>query len=75
MFAFKAKKRAITYFVCQGCGSLLVIIGGMLANSSAACFLFLVAGLVFKIGLIPLHFWVPVVVVSLCRFNLYILLS
>nr|AKS04259.1 NADH dehydrogenase subunit 2 [Parasagitta elegans] len=75
MFAFKAKKSAMTYFVCQGSGSLLVIIGGMLTNMCSVGYLFVVAGLVFKMGLLPLHFWVPVVVVVLCRFNLFMLLS
>lgn len=35
----------------------------------------LLIGVVLKMGLIPLHFWVPSVVINLNRFSMYLLLS
>lgn len=75
MNAHNTKKGAITYFVCQSCGSLIVVIGGMLSEHGLLAFALLLSGLVIKIGLMPFHFWVPLVVVSLSRFNLYLLIT
>nr|AKS04366.1 NADH dehydrogenase subunit 2 [Parasagitta elegans] len=69
------KKGAMTYFVCQSCGSLMVVIGGMLSDHGTLAFSLLLSGLVVKMGLMPLHFWVPLVVTKLSRFNLYLLMS
>lgn len=69
------KKGAITYFVSQSCGSLLILLGGMMTDSRFFSVSFLLLGVVFKIGLMPLHFWVPCVVINLRRFNLYLLIS
>lgn len=53
---FNSKKGAMAYFVCQSCGSLLVLIGGILCDQSFLALSFLLTGLLLKIGLIPLHF-------------------
>ena len=47
----------------------------MLADFSFFSVSLLLIGVVFKIGLMPLHFWVPCVVINLSRFNLYLLMS
>lgn len=69
------KKGAIIYFVAQTSGSLMILLGGILSDVCAFASSFLMAGVLFKIGLIPLHFWVPLVVVNLSRFNFFLLLS
>nr|AKS04301.1 NADH dehydrogenase subunit 2 [Parasagitta elegans] len=75
MYTVNTKKVAMNYFVCQSCGSLMVVVGGMLSDHSVSTFLLLLSGLMLKMGLMPLHFWVPMVVSSLSRFNLYLLIS
>lgn len=75
MNTHNTKKGAMTYFVSQSCGSLIVVNGGMLSDHGLLAFSLLLSGLVIKIGLMPFHFWVPLVVVSLSRFNLYLLIS
>lgn len=75
IFSFNSKKRAMTYFVSQSCGSLLVLVGGILSDHSLLSLSLLIRGLILKIGLIPLHFWVPLVIVNLSQFQLYLLIS
>lgn len=75
MNTHNTKKGAIYYFVCQSCGSLIVVIGGILSDYGLLAISLLLSGLVIKIGLMPFHFWVPLVVVILSRFNLYLLFS
>lgn len=75
MNALRNKKGAIIYFVCQSCGSLIVVIGGTISDHSNIAFSLLLSGLAIKMGLMPFHFWVPLVVTSISRFNLYLLLS
>nr|AKS04150.1 NADH dehydrogenase subunit 2 [Parasagitta elegans] len=69
------KKAAMTYFVSQSCGSLMILLGGMMSDFSVLPLVLLLVGVVFKMGLMPLHFWVPSVAVNLSRFNLYLLMS
>ena len=71
----RQKKRAINYFIIQRCGSLLLLLGGLLLDKLLAASTVIILGLVIKMGLIPLHFWVPGVVSSLKAWPLYILLS
>lgn len=51
-----SKKGAITYFVAQSCGSLMFLLGGMLSTHNFLPLALLVVGVVFKMGLIPIHF-------------------
>ena len=69
------KKGAMLYFVAQSRGSLLVLLCGLLRDVGSVIYLGLLVGVVVKIGLLPLHFWVPNVVVGLSRLRLYLLLS
>ena len=69
------KKGAILYFVAQSSGSLMVILCGMLRDVGSVMCLGLVTGVMVKMGLMPIHFWVPNVVQGLSRSRLYLLLS
>lgn len=73
--SFNTKKGAMTYFVSQSCGSLLLLVGGILSDQGFLSLSILLSGLVLKIGMIPLHFWVPLVVAHLSRFHFYLLIS
>jgi len=66
------KKSAITYFVVQSIGSLLLLYGGVTATAAG---LTCVLGVLLKIGLTPLHFWVPHVARKLSPIGLGTLLS
>ena len=65
------KKTCIIYFVAQRVGSLSIVAAGLLADSSSWVQLFLLLGVLLKMGAIPLHFWVPIVVTRLGRFGVY----
>lgn len=71
----KSKKPAITYFIAQRCGSLIILLGGLIIDISFLSKAIVLTGILLKIGLIPLHYWVPLVANSLKNFFLYLLLS
>jgi len=71
----KRKKPAITYFIAQSCGSLIILLGGLIIDSSLLSKAIILLGIILKMGLMPLHYWVPLVANSLKNFFLYILLS
>ena len=71
----KRKKPAITYFIAQRCGSLIILLGGLILDISLFSKAVILTGILLKIGLIPLHYWVPLIANSLKNFFLYILLS
>ena len=71
----KMKKPAITYFIAQRCGSLIILLGGLILDISLLSKTIVIAGILLKMGLIPLHYWVPLITNSLKNFFLYILLS
>jgi len=64
MISIHNKKSAMSYFIAQSIGSLLLLYGGLTSGVVAfAC----VVGAVLKLGIAPLHFWVPPVVRRLPR--------
>lgn len=69
------KKASIIYFVAQSCGSLMVLFGGLLGRASLSLVIVMLLGIILKIGLLPLHFWLPQVVSNLPLSSLYTLLS
>jgi len=71
----KNKKPAMTYFIAQRCGSLIILLGGLILDMSLLSKAVIITGIILKIGLIPLHYWVPLIANSLKNFFLYILLS
>ena len=77
------KKGAIGYFIAQSVGSLILLLGGIIIGYLAVGGLLVGAGLIIKMGLLPLHYWrgllplhywVPAVVDHLPRRGLYLLL-
>ena len=72
MIRTENKKPAIYYFVVQSVGSLLLLFGGMSAGVALSLCLF---GLMLKMGLAPMHFWVPPVAGRLSRASFGLLLT
>jgi len=68
------KKGAIAYFIAQRLGSLIVLISGLAARLMLCRQVLLLTGLLLKIGLLPLHYWVPTVVHRLSGRGLFLLL-
>lgn len=68
------KKAAMGYFIAQSLGSLLLLMSGLAMSALAVSAVALGAGLMMKIGLLPLHYWVPAVVEGLASGGLYLLL-
>nr|AKS04117.1 NADH dehydrogenase subunit 2 [Parasagitta setosa] len=71
----KSKKPAMTYFIAQSCGSLMILLGGLMLDMSSFSKAVILTGILLKMGLMPLHYWVPLIANSLKNFFLYILLS
>jgi len=60
--ALSRKKSAMSYFVVQRVGSLLLLYGGVTPSTcTAVC----AGGILLKMGLAPLHYWVPPVAARL----------
>nr|YP_009192170.1 NADH dehydrogenase subunit 2 [Magelona mirabilis]ALO81685.1 NADH dehydrogenase subunit 2 [Magelona mirabilis] len=66
---------AIKYFLVQALGSGFVLLGGLTQtlNSSNYFILFIMIGLVLKLGASPLHFWFPVVMSGMNWINCLVL--
>nr|YP_054600.1 NADH dehydrogenase subunit 2 [Paraspadella gotoi]AAT12173.1 NADH dehydrogenase subunit 2 [Paraspadella gotoi] len=58
---FLKKQNAMTYFIIQSVGSLMILFGGVYQFMSSMMFFLLLLGIITKMGLMPLHFWVPLV--------------
>jgi len=69
------KKGAMGYFIAQRVGSLMLLLGGIVIGYLSVGGLLVGAGLIIKMGLLPLHYWVPAVVENLSLRRLYLLLS
>ena len=63
------------YFIAQRVGSLILLLGGLIVGVLSFGGLLVGAGLVIKMGLLPLHYWVPAVVDGIRPRGLYLLLS
>jgi len=68
------KKGAMGYFIAQSIGSLMLLMRGLAIGTITVGAVFLGAGLMLKMGLLPLHYWVPAVVEGLASSGLYLLL-
>jgi len=62
------------YFIAQRVGSLVLLLGGLIVCDLSLGGLLVGAGLVIKMGLLPLHYWVPAVVDSIRPRGLFLLL-
>lgn len=67
------KKTCIFYFIAQRIGSLIILARGMLSDYLLPLSIALIFRLILKIGAVPLHFWVPVVVPNLEKPMFYII--
>ena len=65
------KKTCIIYFVTQRIGSLLIVGAGLLMDVNYWLQIVLIFGILLKMGAMPFHFWVPMVVPKLRRFGVY----
>ena len=65
------KKTCIIYFVTQRIGSLLIVGAGLLMDVNYWLQIVLIFGILLKMGAMPFHFWVPMVVPKLGRFGVY----
>ena len=65
------KKTCIVYFVTQRIGSLLIVRAGLLIDVNSWLQVLLMFGILLKMGAMPLHFWVPIVVPKLDGFGVY----
>ena len=52
----------------------MLLLGGLIRGYLAVGGILVGAGLMIKMGLLPLHYWVPAVVDNLPRWGLYMLL-
>merc|ERR1712241_1147375 len=68
------KKGAMGYFIAQSIGSLMLLMSGLAMGTLTVGAVFLGAGLMLKMGLLPLHYWEPAVVEGLASSGLYLLL-
>jgi len=68
------KKPAMIYFIIQRIGSIVLLRAGMIAEVKTSLILFLLLGLVVKLGAAPLHFWLPAVLPNLETLGLYIIM-
>ena len=68
------KKGAMGYFIAQSVGSLILLLGGIVMGYLSVGGLLVGAGLIIKMGLLPLHYWVPAVVDHLPLGGLFLLL-
>lgn len=69
------KKGAMGYFIAQRIGSLMLLMRGLSIGALVVGVVFLGAALMLKIGLLPLHYWVPGVLGGMSTSGLYLLLS
>lgn len=69
------KKVSMLYYIVQSIGSLFMLGAGLLIDSSILIISIIIFRLITKLGAIPIHFWVPSVIISLNKIGSYIALS
>ena len=65
------KKNSILYFLMQSVGSLMMLRGGII-EIMAICVL---GGILLKASIAPFHFWGPVIIQNITKFNTFIFLT
>ena len=71
----RIKKTSMFYFITQRLGSLLILTAGLFLDLNNFLILILLMGIILKMGAIPFHFWVPMVVPFLDKFGVYAIQS
>lgn len=69
LISIDAKKSAMLYYILQSLGSLVILLASILGLLVPLIF-----GIVIKLGIIPVHFWVRLVISPLSKRNLFIFL-
>lgn len=69
------KKPAIMYFIVQRVGSIVILRRSIVTESKVALCLFILIGLLIKLGAAPFHFWLPRVLTQLNTPGLYIIIT
>ena len=68
------KKPAMMYFIIQSVGSIIILSSAIISESKTSLGIFILLGIMIKLGAAPLHFWVPNVLTSLNTIGLYIMI-
>nr|NP_702987.1 NADH dehydrogenase subunit 2 [Tyrannodoris europaea]AAL91054.1 NADH dehydrogenase subunit 2 [Tyrannodoris europaea] len=78
-FLSMSKESVMKYFCIQALGSGLLMLGGVMVYMDLSVFwvfeLVFVSGLFMKLGIFPMHFWVPGVTAGLNWFPMFIMLG
>ena len=69
------KKQAIIYFIVQRVGSIVILRRAIIAEHKTSIVIFILLGLVMKLGAAPIHFWLPNILSTLNSVGLYTILS
>lgn len=69
------KKPAIIYFIIQRVGSIFILTSSIVTESKASLCLFILIGLLIKLGAAPFHFWLPRVLTQLNPPGLYLIIT
>ena len=62
------------YFIIQSVGSIIILSSAIISESKTSLSIFILLGIMIKLGAAPLHFWVPNVLTSLNTIGLYIII-
>ena len=68
------KKPAMIYFIIQSVGSIIILSSAIISENKSSLGIFILLGIMIKLGAAPLHFWVPNVLTSLNTIGLYIMI-
>ena len=69
------KKPAIIYFIVQRVGSIIILSRSIVTESKVTMCLFILIGLLIKLGAAPFHFWLPRVLRQLNTTGLFIIIT
>ena len=69
------KKQAIIYFIVQRVGSIIILRRAIITDNKASLIVFIILGIMIKLGAAPVHFWLPNVLSSLNSLGLYLIIS
>nr|AGS47802.1 NADH dehydrogenase subunit 2 [Zonosagitta nagae] len=67
------KKPCMVYFIAQSVGSLTILTMGLMNEFSSTTQLLLMFSIILKMGMMPFHFWVPMVVPFLEKLSILII--
>jgi len=71
----RRKRPSIIYFICQRIGSLVILICGLVIENNSYILPMIIIAIVIKLGAVPIHFWVPIVIPLLSKWRAFITLS